>query len=180
MTTPKTEPKKRAGRPKLTDAQKAAAKKAAEAADAALASAALSFEPAKMPKRSNTVDNVFTKPLTDSYEKETAVATRVPAVSLRRVEGLLRRAAAELKIGVSIAVESDAKGEPIVAEDGTVALTFMGKDRRKRKTDEEPETPAETSEGTELSADGESGPSTDTAGESEPAPAEREPAGVAP
>lgn len=105
---------KRAGRP--------AADPKADAVDLT----GLTFEIAPKPKRKGAGDNPFMIVLGESYETETARATKVPAVALRRVEGLLRRAAGDLEIGVTIAATDP-------DSDGNVVITFMGKDRRKVK-----------------------------------------------
>jgi hypothetical protein len=150
---PATEKPKRAGRP--------AANPEADKVDLS----ALEFTVTEKPKRKGAGDNPFTKPLGDSYETETARATTIPAVALKRVEGLLRRAAGELKIGVSIAAT-----EP--DSDGKVTITFMGKDRRKRKGKDGEvtlEAPAEnTTEGDSTPLTGDA-PSSDTEAASTPA-----------
>jgi hypothetical protein len=101
----------------------------------------LEFAEAEKPKPQKE-DNPFVKPLGESYEYERARQTRVPKDVAPRVETLLRRAANELSIGVSIAPsEPDAEG--------MVTVVFIGKERRKRKSKTEtPETPAAPAEST--------------------------------
>jgi hypothetical protein len=98
--------------------------------------AALEFRPAEMPKKAEA-SNPFVKPLGESYEYDEARAAEVPASELRRAEGLLRRAADVLGIGVTVQ-----SGEPV---DGMVLLVFKGKERRKHKSKGTAET-AETTE----------------------------------
>jgi hypothetical protein len=111
---------------------------------------ALTFADTTMPKKETF--NPFTAPLTASYEYDQPKETTVPADQLRRAEGLIRRAAGDLDIGVSIVAD-----EP--GEDGNVRVVFRGKERRARKSKSQDTTPAD---GPEPSAE-------DTADDREPA-----------
>lgn len=115
-TTPKTTT---AGRPKTDDAKEKEIK-------AALTG--LSFAEAEPIKRSRDKEpNPFADALGQSYEFDKALSTQVKADVVKRAENLLRRAADDLKIGVSIQ-----SGEP--DSDGMVTIVFQGKERRARKT----------------------------------------------
>jgi hypothetical protein len=89
----------------------------------------LEFREAEMPKPPS--NNPFTKPLGESYEYDTARAVVIPAAGQARAESLLRRAAAELSIGVSIGARVIENEDG--SETGNIELIFKGKPRRKRK-----------------------------------------------
>lgn len=160
--TPAPAPAKR-GRPKK-----------GESAGADMDLSGLTFTVAEMPKRKSATNNPFTTPLGDSYETETARSTTVPDAAVKRVEGMLRRAADELEIGVSVVTSpaTDGEGAPMK---GHTLVVFQGKDRRKRKSKDE--TTAETTDATESvnpdAADAPDGEQTEPEGirEGEPAPA---------
>jgi hypothetical protein len=121
-----------------------------------------------MPKKPNP----FTAPLTDSYEYDRAKETTVPEDELRRAESMIRRAAADLDIGVSIVADEpevmvDDEGDPLKDSEGnvlrTVRIVFRGKERRARKKKHE------SPEGHTTPADGPEPPAEDTADDREPA-----------
>lgn len=140
----------------------------------------LEFREAEMPKAPSS--NPFTKPLGESYEYDTARAVVIPEAGQRRAEGLLRRAADELKIGVSItsgpATGTNDAGETITLA-GMVEVIFKGKERRKRKSNE---TTTETAE-TAAPVDGENAPAAGqvpAAEDAAPANGNTDPSPVAP
>jgi hypothetical protein len=99
----------------------------------------LEFKEAEMPKPAST--NPFVKPLGESYEYDTARAVTIPEAGQSRAEGLIRRAADELKIGVSI-VAGKARNEKGDEIPGMVEIVFKGKERRKRKSKGTEDAPA--------------------------------------
>lgn len=83
------------------------------------------FREAEMPAREKA-PNPFAEAVGWTYEFDKARAVTLPAAQVTRATGLIRRAADDLEIGVSV----DA-GEP--DKDGNVEIVFQGKERRKRK-----------------------------------------------
>jgi hypothetical protein len=118
----------------------------------------LEFAPAEMPKRSNAEPNPFLDVLTESFEYDSARAATVPEEAAPRMIGLLRRAADELNIGVSVD-----KTEP--TKDGTVTVTFKGKERRKKRKKDE--AVVETTEGSEENSEQEGEQESNQEGEQE-------------
>lgn len=77
----------------------------------------------------STQDNPFVAKVRESFEKQQAVELPpVPNEALTPVKVAIRRGATLADLGVSI--------RETVQEDGTIVITFMGKTRNKRSTDD--------------------------------------------
>ncbi len=120
----------------------------------------LTFKEAELPVTKRATVNPFLKVLGESYEYDTARSTTVPTAAVSRAEGLIRRAADELSIGVSVIT-----GEPDKA--GNVEIIFKGKERRKRKKKGEDTASAEASENSEATSAADDQSAAESAGSGE-------------